>query len=85
MDHPLSDEERVKVAVQVDHFIHILEMRYGISVNEATELLRWAKAQRERNQKLLQGGSLSLIGLIITAVAISMVEGIRSWFSRGGQ
>ena len=85
MEHHLSEEERIRVAIQVDHFIAVLETRYGISVNEATELLRWAKAQRERNQKLLQGGSLSLIGLIITAVAISLVEGIRSWFARGGQ
>lgn len=70
----------MRVAIQVDHFIAVLETRYGISVNEATELLRWAKAQRERNQKLVQGGALSLIGLVITAIAISLVEGIRSWF-----
>ncbi len=80
MEHHLSEEERIRVAIQVDHFIAVLETRYGISVNEATELLRWAKAQRERNQKLVQGGALSLIGLVITAIAISLVEGIRSWF-----
>jgi hypothetical protein len=80
LEHHLSEEERIRVAIQVDHFIAVLETRYGISVNEATELLRWAKAQRERNQKLVQGGALSLIGLVITAIAISLVEGIRSWF-----
>jgi hypothetical protein len=80
LEHHLSEEDRIRVAVQVDHFIAVLETRYGISVNEATELLRWAKAQRERNQKLVQGGALSLIGLVITAIAISLVEGIRSWF-----
>jgi hypothetical protein len=80
LEHHLTEEERMRVAIQVDHFIAVLETRYGISVNEATELLRWAKAQRERNQKLVQGGALSLIGLVITAIAISLVEGIRSWF-----
>lgn len=82
MEHHLTEEERYKAALQVEHFIHILETRYGISATEATELLRWARAQRERNQKLAQGGALSLIGLVITAIAISLVEGVKAFFAR---
>ena len=79
MEHHLSDEERVKVQMQVDHFLTVIETRYGISVNEATDLLRWAKAQRDRNNKLAQAGAISLIGLIVTALAMSVVEGVKHW------
>jgi len=79
VDHHLSDEERIKVQMQVDHFLTVIETRYGISVNEATELLRWARAQRERNAKLAQAGAISLIGLIVTALAMSVVEGVKHW------
>jgi hypothetical protein len=81
VEHHLSDEERIKVQMQVDHFLTVIETRYGISVNEATELLRWARAQRERNSKLAQAGAISLIGLIVTALAMSAVEGIKSWLN----
>lgn len=82
MDHQLSDEEKYRIQVQVDHFIHVLETRYGITAQEATELLRWARAQRDRNGKLAQGGALALIGLIVTALTMSMLEGIKEWFRR---
>ena len=84
MENHLTEEERVRVSAQVDYFVSIIEHRYGISANEATELLRWARTQRERNQKLAQGGALSLIGLVITAIAISLVEGIKQFFGRHG-
>jgi hypothetical protein len=79
VEHHLSDEERAKVQMQVDHFLTVIETRYGISVNEATELLRWARAQRDRNTKLAQAGAISLIGLIVTALAMSVVEGVKHW------
>ena len=79
MEHHLSDEDRVRVQMQVDHFLTVIETRYGISVNEATELLRWARAQRDRNNKLAQAGAISLIGLIVTALAMSVVEGVKHW------
>ena len=79
MEHHLSDEDRVRVQMQVDHFLTVIETRYGISVNEATDLLRWAKAQRDRNNKLAQAGAISLIGLIVTALAMSVVEGVKHW------
>ena len=81
MEHHLSEEERLKAQLQVDAFIHLLETRYSLSASEAVELLRWAKAQRERNTKLVQGGALSLIGLVITAIAISLAEGIKQFFT----
>lgn len=80
--HHLSEEERIKVSAQVDYFITIIEHRYGLTATEAAELLRWARAQRERNAKFVQGGALSLIGLVITAIAISLVEGIKAFFTR---
>jgi len=79
VEHHLSDEDRVRVQMQVDHFLTVIETRYGISVNEATDLLRWAKAQRDRNNKLAQAGAISLIGLIVTALAMSVVEGVKHW------
>lgn len=78
----MTDEERARAQIQVDHFIQVLETRYGISANEATELLRWARMQRERNAKLAQAGAFSLIGLVVTALGISIVEGVKEWLRR---
>jgi len=82
MEARLSDDERARAQMQVDHFIHALETRYGISAGEATELLRWARSQRDRNAKLAQAGAFSLIGLVVTALGISIVEGVKEWLRR---
>ena len=83
MDHQLSEEDRIRVQMQVDHFVTVLELRYGISANEATDLLRWARSQRERNAKLAHAGAISLIGMIVTALALSVVEGVKHWLRVG--
>jgi hypothetical protein len=83
MEHHLSEDEKYRVQIQVDHFLQIIETRYGISAQEASELLRWARSQRERNARLGQAGAFSLIGLVITALGISIAEGVREWFRKG--
>jgi len=83
VDHQLSEEDRIRVQMQVDHFVTVLELRYGISANEATDLLRWARSQRERNAKLAHAGAISLIGMIVTALALSVVEGVKHWLRVG--
>lgn len=81
-DRHLTPDERYRIQEQVEHFIRALETRYGITAQEATDLLRWVRGQRSRNEKLAQGGALALIGLIVTALTMSMLEGIKEWFRR---
>ncbi len=70
----MSDDDAAAIA---DRVVSLMEERHGIKLHEAVDLMRWAKAQRERNAKMLQGGSLSILGAIITGIAIALWEGFR--------
>lgn len=83
--HTLPPEERMKVRAQVDHFVEVLENRYDITASEVIEAVKWVKERRDRAEKLSQAGAISLIGLIITAMAMSVVEGVKHWLSQGGK
>jgi len=69
----MSDDD----AAIADRVVQTLEDRHGIKVHEAVDLMRWAKAQRQRNANMLQGGSLAILGAIITGIAIALWEGFR--------
>lgn len=81
-DQHLSPEERHRVEVQVEHFLHLIHERYGISMAEVLELVHWARAQRDRQTKLTVAGYASLLGIIITGLVMAIVEGIRAWLRR---
>lgn len=75
MQH-LSDEEKVKILLQVDHFVDIIEERTGLSFSEAVEILKWAKQRKAFHDRLVEGGVLAAIGLLITALLYAVWKGV---------
>lgn len=76
--HNLSDDERVRVAVQADYLLEVLAKRYGIDASEVMDSLRWIREHREFVSQLKRGGLLSIISLLVAAAAMSLWEGIKS-------
>jgi hypothetical protein len=81
-EHELTSDERARVQVQVDHFITVLERRYGVKASDVIEAVHYVTRAKERNAKLGQAGAASLIGTIIMAAALSLWEGIK-YYARG--
>jgi hypothetical protein len=84
MDHPkeyekhLSDEERVKVLAQVDYFIHIISDRYDVSPQEVIDTVRWVKARKDLADKVKHTSMVSLLGIILSAMAYAVWEGLKA-------
>lgn len=79
-DH-MSEEERAKVAAQVDYFVSVMMRRYGMTeedVPKVLDSLRWLREHRAFMQRIQTGGTLSLIALLVSALAAAVWEGMRS-------
>jgi hypothetical protein len=74
----LTDEERLRVGVQVEHFIDILSRRYGIEPQEIVEAVRWVQRRQIASDKLKQSGIVSILGVVVAALALSIWEGIKA-------
>jgi hypothetical protein len=73
----LSAEDRQRVNAQVDHFIDVISRRYGIKPSEVIDTIVWVRERREFTAKVTMGGALAIIGILATALAFSMWEGIK--------
>lgn len=79
--HHLTPEERARVQMQVDHFIEILERRYGLEAADVVSAIRWVQDRKDRNDKLSNAGAIGLIGLIISSLAIGLMEAVKAWWT----
>jgi hypothetical protein len=77
---PLSEEEKYKVALQVDHFIEQIERRSGITFNEVIGLVLWAREHKNMVGKVQFFASVSIIGMAISGMAYGLLEGIKHIF-----
>lgn len=77
--HPISDEDRAKVALQVDAFIEILARRYGLQPNEVVDAVRWVQHHKEFVSSMKKGGLLSLFGVMVSAMLMTFWEGFKAW------
>jgi hypothetical protein len=68
--------------MQLEMVAEAFEKRYHMSFDELVEGARWARAARLRHEKITSGGIASLVGIIITAIAMAMWEGVKSWARR---
>jgi hypothetical protein len=73
----LTEEEKYRVTLQVDHFIEIVSKRYGIDPNEVVEAVRWVRERKQFTDKMRSGTMLSLVGVIVGAILLSLWEGIK--------
>ena len=77
----LPEVERLKVTAQVDYFLSVLMKRYGMSDADLPEIvasLRWLKEHREFMNKLTTGGTLSLLGILMTALGAAIWNGVKA-------
>jgi hypothetical protein len=73
----LTEEEKYRVTLQVDHFIEIVSKRYSIDPNEVVEAVRWVRERKQFTDKMRSGTMLSLVGVIVGAILLSLWEGIK--------
>lgn len=72
----LSDEEKTRVLLQVDHFVDIIEDRTGLTFSEVVEIIKWSKQRKAFHEKLIEGGVLAAVGLIISALLYAVWKGV---------
>ena len=76
--HYLTEEERIKVTAQVDYFLEVLANRYKIQSQEVIETIQWVKERKDFTAKLKTTALLSILGVVISAVALTLWEGAKS-------
>ena len=80
--HELTDDERKKVVAQVDYFVELVGRRYDVKPEEVLEAVKWVRERKAFSDRVKSTGLVSLIGLLITAVALSVWEGVKAMVGR---
>ncbi len=75
MEH-LSEEEKLKVMLQVDHFVEIIEERSGLTFAEVVEVIKWSRNHKSFFDKLSTYSALTVIGILISALLYAVWKGI---------
>lgn len=75
----LSDEQKAQLAVQFEQLQQMFAHRHGVTMGELVEATRWVKAHREYVEALKRGGSLALIGFLLSALLLTVWEGLKSY------
>ena len=81
--HELTDDERRKVAAQVEAFVELITKRYDVRPEEVLEAVRWVREKKAFNDRVKATGLVSLIGLLITAIGLAVWEGVKAMVGRG--
>lgn len=74
----LSDEEKRRVTLQVDYFLEMISSRYKIQPQEIMETVQWVRERKEFTSKLKTTGLLSILGIVISALALTLWEGVKA-------
>jgi hypothetical protein len=80
--HELTDDERKKVAAQVEAFVELITRRYDVKPEEVLEAVKWVRERKAFSERVRSTGLVSLIGLLITAIALAVWEGVKAMVSR---
>jgi len=81
--HDLTDDERRKVAAQVEAFVELITRRYDVKPEEVLEAVKWVRERKAFSERVKATGLVSLIGLLITAIGMAVWEGVKAMVSRG--
>jgi hypothetical protein len=74
--HALSDEEKYKVTLQVDHFIEILSQRYGIEPTEVIDAVKWVRERKKFSEAVQNATTISFLGVLISAFLFALWQGV---------
>lgn len=73
----LSEDDKLRVTLQVDHFIEILSRRYGIDPKEVVEAVTWVRERKQFSNRFHAGAIISMISVLVGAILLSLWEGIK--------
>jgi hypothetical protein len=77
----LSEEEKYRVAIQVDYFIEVMEKRSGMTFSEMLSLVQWTRDHKSSVDRLGTGTAWALLAMVISALGYAVVEGLKRIFS----
>jgi hypothetical protein len=77
----LTDDEKLRVALQVDHFIEVVEKRTGISFAEVVGLVIWARERKQLHSRISLYAYISIVGLAVSGIAYGILEGLKHIFN----
>ena len=80
--HELTDDERKKVAAQVEAFVELITRRYDVKPEEVLEAVKWVRERKAFSERVKSTGLVSLIGLLITAISLAVWEGVKAMVGR---
>jgi hypothetical protein len=74
--HHLSEEDKYKVTLQVDHFIELLSARYGIEPNEVIDAVKWVRERKKFTDSIQNASTIAFIGAMVSAILFALWQGI---------
>lgn len=81
MNHSIiSEEDRIKAQLQVEAFVDVFCIRYGIKEEEIPDLLgnlRWLGKHKSSIEGLSIKAAMTVVGLVVTGMAVAFWEGIK--------
>jgi hypothetical protein len=80
-DIRLSEEEKYRVTLQVDHFIDLLSKRYGIHPTEVIDAIQWVRDHKSIETKVQFGAMISVVSVLIGALLMALWEGVKHMVS----
>ena len=80
--HELTEDERKKVAAQVEAFVELITTRYDVRPEEVLEAVKWVREKKAFNDRVKSTGLVSLSGLLITAISLAVWEGVKAMVGR---
>jgi hypothetical protein len=80
--HELTEDERKKVAAQVEAFVELITRRYDVKPEEVLEAVKWVRERKAFSERVKSTGLVSLIGLLITAISLAVWEGVKAMVGR---
>ncbi len=80
----LNDDELRKVAAQVEYFVSLLADRYKVEPDEVIEAAKWVREHKEFLRKIKTTGVISILGLLVSSLAMAAWEGVKAMVSRVG-
>ena len=75
--HRLTEEEKIKVQIQVDYFLYLIGKRYNTNPNEVLAAINWVKERRELAQKIKSSTIVTTLGILASALALAIWEGLK--------
>lgn len=82
MEPQLPDEERRHLLCQIDVCLEVITKRHGITVQQVIDNIKWIEEHRDFVSKLKHASLLTLVGIVVSATALAVWEGIKAFVGR---